>query len=392
MGRATLGTRPSTVRDLMRPRLTSLRRQLEIVVLELLLFALRLPRRLLRIRRAAPQSRRARVAVSASLVLLPSLAVGGVLMQRAAAHEHQAAVPLIAGAPEPTPSPATYAPSVFAAAAKRAPAAPALQRLPQVDLNGLSVAGIPRAALRAYVSAATMADRLDASCHVRWWLLAGIGMVESGHAHDGGSELSRWNGIARPPIFGPRLDGRDGYGEIRDTDHGVFDRDKAWDRAVGPMQFLPQTWAMWGGTTKGHPRDPQDIRAATLAAARYLCAGSADLSHPQGLAAAVYSYNHSFDYVRLVLTVAARYAGIDPNSLGVDHLPHDKAAKTRASSSPTPSATSTTSASANGAASSPSPSPSPTDSASSSPTPGSGGGPTLPPVPTPSGTPIPLGG
>ena len=374
----------------MRPRLRTLRRQLEIAILELVLFVLRLPGRLVRVHRARP-SRRGWAAVSASLVLLPSLAVVGVLVQRAAAREHSRALPLIAGAPEPTPSPTTYAPSVFAAAAKRTPAAPVLQRLPQVDLNGLSVAGIPRAALRACVSAATMADRTDTSCHIRWWVLAGIGMVESGHAHDGGSTLPGWNGIAKPPIFGPRLNGKDGYGAIRDTDHGVFDKDKVWDRAVGPMQFLPQTWTMWGGTTKGHPRDPQDIRAATLAAANYLCAGSADLSHPQGLAAAVYSYNHSFDYVRLVLTIAARYGGVDPNSLGVDHLPRDKPAKKApASSSPTPSASATTSASSNGAASSPAASP--TDSSSTSPTPVSSGGPTLPPVPTPSGTPIPLGG
>jgi hypothetical protein len=361
----------------MRPRLSSLRRQLEIVVLELLLHVLRW--------------RRQRLVAAAVVVLLPSLAVGGILVQRAAAREHGPAAPLAAGVPEPTPSPAAYAPSVFAAAAKRPPASPRLARLPQVDLNGLSVAGIPRAALRAYATGAAMADRADPSCHVRWWVLAGIGMVESGHAHDAGSISPHWNGIAKPPIFGPQLNGKDGYGEIRDTDHGVLDKDKVWDRAVGPMQFLPQTWEKWGGLTKGHPRDPQDIRAAALAAASYLCAGSADLSHPQGLATAVYSYNHSFDYVRLVLTVAARYAGINPDSLGVNKLPHDKGAKAKPSSSPSASARPTTSASAS-AGPSDAPSPSPTDNGSSSPSPGPSGGPSLPPVPTPTATPFHLGG
>jgi len=380
---ATLGRRPLTPRKRMRPRLRHLRRQLEIVLLGLLLRVLRAPSRLrLAVLHRAPAPRLRWVAIASGLVLLPSLAVGGMLMQRAAAREHGASAPLAAGAPEPTPSPATYAPSVFAAAAKRPPAAPVLPRLPQVDLNGLSVAGIPRAALRAYVSAAAMADHADPTCHVRWWVLAGIGMVESGHAHSAGSTSPHWNGIAKPPIFGPQLDGKDGYDEIRDTDHGVLDKDKVWDRAVGPMQFLPQTWQKWGGLTKGHPRDPQDIRAAALAAASYLCAGSADLSHPQGLATAVYSYNHSFDYVRLVLTVAARYAGLNPDSLGVSHLPHDKQAKAKPSSSPTPSASPTSSTSATGGTTS-SPSPTPTDGGSSSPSPGPSGAPSLPPVPTP---------
>jgi hypothetical protein len=228
--------------------------------------------------------------------------------------------------PEPTPpapSPGLD-PLLFRAAAKRPPAAPVLARLPQVDLNGLSVAGVPRAALRAYVTAARVANREDQTCHVRWWLLAGIGLVESAHGRSGGSASAGWNGIARPPIYGPRLDGKHGYAAIHDTDHGTLDGDKRWDRAVGPMQFLPQTWQRWGTSTNGHLRNPQDIRAAAVAAARYLCAGSADVSQPQGIATAVFSYNHSFEYVRLVLSVAARYAGIDPRSLGIDRLPHDK--------------------------------------------------------------------
>jgi hypothetical protein len=104
------------------------------------------------------------------------------------------------------------------------------------------------------------------------------------------------------------------------------------------------------------------------------------------MATAVYSYNHSFDYVRLVLTVAARYAGIDPGALGVDRLPHDTAKKHR-KAKPRPSGPATSSAGAAG----PSSSPSSATGGGSTPTPSpqpTGGGTSLPPVPTPTGTPL----
>src|SRR5204863_3581663 len=97
-----------------------------------------------------------------------------------------------------------------------------------------------------------------------------------------------------------------------------------WDRAVGPMQFLPSTWLTWGVAPDGAPGNPQNINAAALATARYLCASGRDLSQVHNMALAVFSYNHSFDYVRLVLSVAARYAGLDPAALGVNALPTDK--------------------------------------------------------------------
>jgi hypothetical protein len=90
------------------------------------------------------------------------------------------------------------------------------------------------------------------------------------------------------------------------------------------MQFLPSTWRRWGVDRHGRMLDPQDIRAAAMAAAGYLCASGRDLTTPGGIATAVYSYNHSYDYVRLVLSIAARYAGLTPAALGVDRLPHDK--------------------------------------------------------------------
>ncbi len=37
------------------------------------------------------------------------------------------------------------------------------------------------------------------------------------------------------------LNGANGTQAIRDTDAGQLDGDSIWDRAVGPMQFIPST-------------------------------------------------------------------------------------------------------------------------------------------------------
>src|SRR3954452_12455992 len=337
--------------------------------------------------RFRPPRRPRWIAAGAAFAVLAAALAVAVLpratARSASSHRVRAPQPTVTAEPS-APAAGLLSADAFAGAGRRAAATSPLQRLRQVDLNGLSVAGIPPAALAAYVTAVRTTNRADPACRVRWWLLAGIGLVESGHARSGGSAKAKWDGIARPPIYGPRLDGSHGFAAIHDTDRGVVDHDKLWDRAVGPMQFLPSTWRTWGGTDKrGRVRDPQDIRAAALAAAGYLCAGGADLSQPQGMATAVYSYNHSFDYVRLVLSVAARYAGLDPDALGVNRLTHDKPAGKKAKRSPSPSP-SAAPASTAPAGSSPAPSPSskPSSSSHPSPTP-TPGGPSLPPLPTP---------
>jgi len=67
--------------------------------------------------------------------------------------------------------------------------------------------------------------------------------------------------------------------------------------AQGPMQFLPSTWARWGGG--GDINDPHD---AIMAAGRYLQASGA----PGDLHKALYAYNHSEHYVRAVTLYAQR--------------------------------------------------------------------------------------
>ncbi|MDQ6876036.1 MAG: lytic transglycosylase domain-containing protein, partial [Actinomycetota bacterium] len=153
-------------------------------------------------------------------------------------------------------------------------------------------------------SAATMA-RTAPRCRLHWSLLAGIGQVESGNAHS--TNVSA-NGDTHPSILGPVLDGSAGFAAIADTDQGRYDGNASWDRAVGPMQFIPSSWrhSAQDGNGDGR-RNPNNVFDASLASANYLCRGH-DLAVPAELGQAVYSYNHSWDYVRAVLawTVAFR--------------------------------------------------------------------------------------
>ncbi|MFJ3134820.1 lytic murein transglycosylase [Streptomyces sp. NPDC086843] len=157
--------------------------------------------------------------------------------------------------------------------------------------------GIPATVLRAYRAAETSVARTDPGCRLPWELLAAIGKVESGQARGGAVDE---NGTTLGRITGPALDGR-GFALIRDTDGGTHDGDTVYDRAVGPMQFLPSTWARWGTDGNGDGRaDPNNIFDAALAAGHYLCAGDRDLGRPADLDRAVLSYNHSRSYLSLV--------------------------------------------------------------------------------------------
>jgi membrane-bound lytic murein transglycosylase B len=339
------------------------------------------------------------VAAGALALTLPVLAVG----LAAASASHHGAHP--AARPSPSAAPLGLTPADIAASlgdlrdlrafdnlAKKPQAAAPIRKLPHVNLLKINVGGIPPVAAGAYVRAARHVAATEPGCGLKWWLVAGIGYVESGHAASGGSGAPGWNGIARPPILGPVLDGSGGFAAIRDTDNGRYDGDTRWDRAVGPMQFLPSTWRHWGVATGKRPADPQDIVTAADATARYLCASGGDLSTPHGMALAVFSYNHSFDYVRLVLSVGARYAGIDPSALGVDNLPTDKQYRKhrrqehqatrrrrhhRAVDASGPSSPKATSSAPTGTAS-PTPSPSTSSGGNSVPVPQPSASPTLP--------------
>jgi membrane-bound lytic murein transglycosylase B len=188
------------------------------------------------------------------------------------------------------------------------------------DPSSLSSNGIPTAAMAAYQRAEAVLAKADPSCHVSWALIAAIGRVESDHGRYGGSVLGA-NGKSTPGIFGLPLDGTQATALIRDTDSGAYDNDPVYDRAVGPMQFIPGTWDIVGvdGDADG-VRDPQDIDDAALATGVYLCAGDQDLSTEAGQRSAVFGYNHSEQYVDLVLSVMRAYLSGDYNTVA-DGLP-----------------------------------------------------------------------
>ncbi|MBF4562958.1 lytic transglycosylase domain-containing protein [Microbacterium sp. VKM Ac-2870] len=166
--------------------------------------------------------------------------------------------------------------------------------------------GIPPRALRAYAGAQLTVMAEQPSCGIGWNTVAAIGSIESDHGRHGGAVLSE-TGYPSPAIRGPALDG-DGVAAVADTDGGRGDGDTIWDRAVGPMQFIPDTWARWGADGNGDGvADPNQIDDAALATARYLC-GAAAMTDAAGWRAAVFAYNHLDTYVDDVAATANRYA------------------------------------------------------------------------------------
>ncbi len=166
--------------------------------------------------------------------------------------------------------------------------------------------GIPERAMHAYAEAAARVSREQPGCGLGWNTLAGIGYVETDHGRFGGGGLNA-DGLATPPIIGLALDGTV-TDAIPDTDGGSLDGDAIWDRAVGPMQFIPATWAQWGADGNGDgAAEPQQIDDAAYSAARYLCA-TGDLRSAEGWIAAVAAYNNTIDYNHSVAAAANRYA------------------------------------------------------------------------------------
>ena len=76
-------------------------------------------------------------------------------------------------------------------------------------------------------------------------------------------------------------DRRGAFAVITDTDGGRFDGDPDFDRAVGPVQFIPSTWATLGrdGNDDG-VADPNNIYDGALSAATLLCNQGGSMADP----------------------------------------------------------------------------------------------------------------
>lgn len=238
---------------------------------------------------------------------------------------------------------------------------------PTVDLP--SGTGLPATVLAAYQRAEASVAQSNPGCHLPWQLLAAIGQVESGQARHGAVDA---NGTTYTPILGPVLNGN-GYAAISDTDGGRYDGDPVYDRAVGPMQFIPSTWENWGADGNGDGvADPNNVYDAALAAAHYLCADGRDLAVPADMDRAILGYNHSQAYLTLVRAWYEHF--LQGGAVSVPDSPGtpgsgDPATSPTGTPSPSPTAPGTAS-------------PTPTPSGSTSPT----GTPTGTPT-TPAGTP-----
>jgi membrane-bound lytic murein transglycosylase B len=183
---------------------------------------------------------------------------------------------------------------------------------PTLVVNTPGTLGIPTMALTAYRNAERMMATSDPGCGISWNLLAGIGRIESGHANGGATDA---RGTAVRPIYGPSLDGTLPGNEVvvQSSAAGRV----SYARAMGPMQFLPGTWARYASDGDGDgTADPQNIFDATLAAARYLCSGGLNLRDQSQVLSSILRYNNSMPYAQNVLGWAAAYAtGVVPVDL-----------------------------------------------------------------------------
>ena len=175
--------------------------------------------------------------------------------------------------------------------------------LGQAELAPLFGGRIPVVAYDAYRSASQAAPSIAESCQVHWAVVAGIAQVESRHGQIDPDHRLAADGEVEPPIRGRALDGTRGTQTIADTDDGELDGDATWDRAMGPLQFIPTTWRELGRDGNGDgTADPDNLFDASLTAVAHLCLREPGDYEDRGeLRRALIAYNASGRYADDVL-------------------------------------------------------------------------------------------
>ncbi|RKR88757.1 membrane-bound lytic murein transglycosylase B [Micromonospora pisi] len=167
--------------------------------------------------------------------------------------------------------------------------------------------GVAPLAMQAYGYAELVLAQTTPACKLSWTTLAAIGFIESGHGTANRNTVDA-KGASTPGIIGLPLDGTENRMRIMDTDRGVLDGDVTYDRAVGPMQFIPTTWQESGvDADNDGVKNPQDIDDAALAAGNYLCKGNRNLSVAEDWWNAILSYNDVRVYAQDVFNKANEY-------------------------------------------------------------------------------------
>lgn len=143
--------------------------------------------------------------------------------------------------------------------------------------------GIPPRVLQSVMEAS------KTDCKMPWYVIAGVSKVESDHAW-GGKLDAAGNVVAGQDSSGPEISWLD-------------------ERAHGPMQFLPSSWAIFG-----NGGNINNIDDSTQAAARHLCSGSGGKTDRASIERGVLSYNRSSVYLADVMRWADRYSTLAPQA------------------------------------------------------------------------------
>lgn len=162
---------------------------------------------------------------------------------------------------------------------------------------------LPIVTVDSYVRAAATMDDQPPECAIDWASIGAVSRVESQHGTYLGRSVLASGDLDRP-LLGLLLNGS-GVATVRDTDGGALDGNGEFDRALGPMQFLPRTWRVFevDGDSDGDT-DPQSMYDATATAAAYLC-NLGQTKRTADFGARLLGYNASSAYVTKVLSSAS---------------------------------------------------------------------------------------